>query len=344
VSWLSEWWDLYAAHSDKVNPLAAGLGGAALVWAAIQQARTATRRHHEQTRADQQRRVTESFSKAVEQLASEKMEARLGGIYTLERLAIEAIAQVRPLPWRRRLLRPPSRNHTPPADPLIDLYWTVMETLTGFVRERTRPEAERLVKPLDQRIAKQAFLLWENAGKPEGRSDEFWAEAVEQEKYGEPPATDIAAVLAVIVRRPAEGQAREELRGWRFDLRATDLCGANLTGARLADATLFGTHLDRSDLRGAHLTGATLWGAHLADANLTRAHLDRADLRETHLDRAFFRDAPLAGTHLEGIDLRRAYLHDQDLSRAFGDAKTRLPPGIARPERWPPEKLEPDAA
>ena len=27
----------------------------------------------------------------------------LGGVYTLERLAIEAIAQVRPLPWLRRL-------------------------------------------------------------------------------------------------------------------------------------------------------------------------------------------------------------------------------------------------
>ena len=69
--------------------------------AALRQARTATEvarianrqaeiaavRHEEQTRADLQRRVTETFSKAVEQLASEKIEVRLGGIYTLERLA-----------------------------------------------------------------------------------------------------------------------------------------------------------------------------------------------------------------------------------------------------------------
>jgi len=95
VSWIGAAWDWYAAHSDKINPIVAGLGGAALVWAAIRQARTATRRHYEQTRSDQQRRLTESFSKAVEQLASDKIEARLGGIYTLERLAIEAIAQVR---------------------------------------------------------------------------------------------------------------------------------------------------------------------------------------------------------------------------------------------------------
>jgi len=41
-----------------------------LAWAAVQNARTAARRHEEQTKADRQRRITESFSKATEQLAS----------------------------------------------------------------------------------------------------------------------------------------------------------------------------------------------------------------------------------------------------------------------------------
>jgi hypothetical protein len=117
MSFANEHWGLYAANSDKVNPIVAGLGGAALVWAAIRQARTATNRHSEQTRADQQRRLTESFSKTVEQLASDKIEARLGGIYTLERLALEAIAQVKSPPWRTHL----RRNHQSPADPVSDL-------------------------------------------------------------------------------------------------------------------------------------------------------------------------------------------------------------------------------
>jgi hypothetical protein len=135
MSWVSAAWDWYAAHPDKVNPIAAGLGGAALVWAAIRQTRTATNRHYEQTRADQRRRLTESFSKAVEQLSSDKIETRLGGIYTLERVAIEATAQVRSPPWWWRL----RRSHAPvPADPASVLYWTVMETLTAFVRERAK--------------------------------------------------------------------------------------------------------------------------------------------------------------------------------------------------------------
>ena len=53
---------------------------------ASRQADIANRRHEEQTQADRARRVTETFSKAVEQLGGEKMEVRVGGIYTLERL------------------------------------------------------------------------------------------------------------------------------------------------------------------------------------------------------------------------------------------------------------------
>ena len=71
-------------RADVINPIAAALGGAVLAWAAFRQARnstdaakaaieqanTASQRHKEQTDADRQRRLTESYSKAVEQLAS----------------------------------------------------------------------------------------------------------------------------------------------------------------------------------------------------------------------------------------------------------------------------------
>ena len=72
------------------------------------QAKTAAERHKEQTDADRERRITESFAKAVEQLGDDKLEVRLGGIYTLERIARES-----------------ERD-----------YWPIMETLTAYVRER----------------------------------------------------------------------------------------------------------------------------------------------------------------------------------------------------------------
>ena len=87
-------------------------------------------RHFGQTDADRQRRITESFAKATEQLGSDKLEVRLGGIYSLERISKES-----------------------PDD-----YWTVMENLTAFVRERSRRnEAERTSQDLEQRISHRAY-------------------------------------------------------------------------------------------------------------------------------------------------------------------------------------------
>jgi hypothetical protein len=304
MSWLSSAWDWYIANPEIAAPLLAPLGsvfvgmgtiivGGVVAWSALRQARTATNRHREQTRADQQRRVTESFSKAVEQLAHKKIEARLGGIYTLERLAIEAIAQVRSTPWwRRLLLRLLRRNDTPPADPVSDLYWTVMETLTAFVRERARWKEPEPSEPA-------------RSGPPS------------------PPTrvTDIAAVLDVLRRRPDAGRERETLRQWRLDLSMTNL----------RDADLRETHLERADLIGAHLEGTTLVAAHLERAFLGEAHLEGAILFMAHLH-----GADLRGAHLEGADLRAQNLERADLRGAIGDAKTRLPDGVARPADWPP--------
>ena len=58
--------------------------------AAQHQAEIAEQRHQKQTEADQERRVTDVFSKAVELLGKEELEARLGAIYALERIAHES--------------------------------------------------------------------------------------------------------------------------------------------------------------------------------------------------------------------------------------------------------------
>lgn len=73
-------------HASLINPILAGLGGLFLIYAAIRQAQVAADRHAAQTSADLQRRITETFSKAIEQLGKDKLEVRLGGIYALGRL------------------------------------------------------------------------------------------------------------------------------------------------------------------------------------------------------------------------------------------------------------------
>ena len=221
-------------------------------------------RHFAQIDADRQRRITESFSKAVEQLAHEKTEVRLGGIYTLERIIRESPRE----------------------------YWTAMEILTAFVRMRPWPDGAT-----------------------------------------EPPA-DVAAVLAVISRRPEQERNRER-RGDRW----LDLMGAYLRSAYLEYAHLEGIYFDS-----ASLAQADLRDAHLEGARFTLTHLEHADLRGAHLEDAsllgaLLKGADVEGAHFEGANLSGADLEDVDLSTAHGNAETRLPAGFPRPAHWPAAKV-----
>jgi hypothetical protein len=238
-------------------------------------------RHFAQTDADRQRRITESYSKAVEQLANDKIEVRLGGIYTLERISRES-----------------------PDD-----YWTIMETLTAFVRERAR---------------------WK---EPD-------ADASQTAAHPSPP-TDIAAAIVVIGRRRETERKRERREGWDLDLRDADLRGADLEGVHLEEAYLWGAHLEGAHLLGAYLQGARLQGTYLKDANLAGARLERADLTRAHLNGVKFEDtylegANLRGAHLEGVDLRGTTGIPVGLRFAYGDPWTCLPNEIPRPLGWPP--------
>jgi hypothetical protein len=56
----------------------------------------------------QEGQITERFTRAIEQLGSDRMEVRLGGIYALERIANDSDKD----------------------------FWPIMETLTAYVRER----------------------------------------------------------------------------------------------------------------------------------------------------------------------------------------------------------------
>jgi len=267
LDWLNIAEEIESVGSER-HAFAAGLSVAAVALA----------RHFAQTNADRQRRITESFSKAAEQLGSDKLEVRLGGIYSLERISKES-----------------------PDD-----YWTVMENLTAFVRERSRRnEAERTSQDFEQRISRRAYFLWWKAGRPEGQAENFWAEAVKQEEFGEPPATDIVAVLTVIKRRMELSREREVGNNWRLDL----------SGAILKRADLWEARLEGADLRNAHLEGAILLGAHLEEA------------------------------HLEGADLSYVMgLSEAQLAQAHGDAVTKLPAGLARPAHWDCRKIWGQAA
>ncbi|EAP7090706.1 pentapeptide repeat-containing protein [Salmonella enterica] len=89
--------------------------------------------------------------------------------------------------------------------------------------------------------------------------------------------------------------------GSRANLRGADLCGANLYGANLRGADLCDANLRGANLRGANLRGANLYGANLRGADLCGANLYGANLRGADLCDANLRGADLCDANLPDL-------------------------------------------
>lgn len=85
-----------------------------------------------------------------------------------------------------------------------------------------------------------------------------------------------------------------------------------------------------ADLIGAKLSGADLRFANLRGAYLIAADLRGADLRAADLIGADFRDADIRGADLTGS----LFLTQTQLNAAKGDAGTKLPASLTRPQHW----------
>ena len=111
-------------------------------------------------------------------------------------------------------------------------------------------------------------------------------------------------------------------------------------------ADLTKSELPRANLAEANLTNADLSKSELGRAKMKEAKLDGAKFQYAYLARAVLHDASLKGTdftgsylflmQIQGVDLSQAIglTHDQ-LALACGDADTKLPDGVQRPEAWP---------
>jgi Pentapeptide repeats (8 copies) len=287
-AWLTESCSWWGANYQAVAPIGNWIGGGIAAWVALSQLSIARKRHdaqvrrdNAQTEADRQRRIQESFVKAVEMLASDKMQVRLGGIYALERIYMRESQ---------------------------DDYWTIIETLTAFVRDIGRRKKGDLTKMAPFMSINSPELL----EKPDKA------------------ATDVSAAMSVLLRRPEWGRQYENENQLQIDLANTALRQLVLTGI---------------DLRRANFTGADLrvtWfmQANLSDSWLPFAKLNSADFRGANLRGARLFDADMEGTLLHDADLCGANLHrvenltQEQLNAAKGNIHTILPEGILTPPHW----------
>jgi Pentapeptide repeats (8 copies) len=207
----------------------------------------------------QESQLTQRFAQAVDQLGSEQIVVRIGGIYALERVA---------------------RNS--PADA-----GAVAELLCSYIRQHAPRVPDGAASSAANNAASSAA---NNATHGASSGD------VHVSEYFEVRSADVRTALFVLKKGTIRPEGDEPLRLLGTDLRRIGLDNARLAGADLegADlgwvwlrgACLDGADLHNADLRDAHLDGASLVGAELVGAQLQGAHLEGASLLGADLDRA----------------------------------------------------------
>lgn len=262
-----------------------------------------------------QSQFTDRYTKAVEQLdrsGIDHLQARLGGIYGLERLA-----------------------HDSPRDQP-----TIIEVLSAFVRTNapnTTPDSSFTgLKPCPARPpnadiqAALTVLGRRNTANDNGiridlRSScltgaslsgakldhaNFELADLSNANLSDAHLSDTFFFGATLRSTNFEGA---DLR--RAFLRASDLGHAQFSKANLDSANLSSAKLQVADLSNANLVNANLNGANLSDAALNNANVSNADLSEANLTSGIFRGTKLWNANLSGSILHGAFLLEVNFSK-----------------------------
>ncbi|XHX78500.1 MAG: pentapeptide repeat-containing protein [Stenomitos frigidus ULC029] len=204
------------------------------------------------------RLVTERFSKAVDQLGSDKLEVRLGGIYALERIAQDS-----------------ARDH-----------WTIMEVLTAFVREQS-PVAANTRSQVKRSFVEEALQPEVPKDEPASVTQDVQAALTvigRREVKNDPEGKFLDLSRSHLSGANLRGAILNGaiLRGAKLRdayLYNADLESADLRGANFSSAILWG-----AKLRDAYLKGANLSSTYLTSVQgMTEEQLNSANLCQTTL-------------------------------------------------------------
>ncbi len=255
----------------------------------------------QQVQASHDLLISNQIAKGFEQLGSDKIEVRLGGIYALEDIL----------------------NMPPPDKTSPDYRQPVLEALCAFVREHT----------IGMIVAKRPTTDVQAVLTVIGRRPEEFR-LVDLKDAVVPGAALLKASLTQAGLTGANLSEAELIGGELIgaylssaNLSGANLVSANLSGAGLVSANLSGAWLGSANLSGANLSGANLSGALLVGANLSGAYLSDAILSSANL-----RDADLSDADLTGVQLD----NEEQLSKACGKPKA-LPEGFTLARPCPPK-------
>jgi uncharacterized protein YjbI with pentapeptide repeats len=288
-----------------------------------------------QVRATEAGHITDRYTAAVDQLGNkEQLAVRMAGLIALERIGSGSFEE----------------------------RWMATEVIAAYLRQRRRETSEVEFRPLPgqkkPRGTKASVDIREELG---------WIPSAPADVQA--ALASLSRLRRRKEERPIDLTGSDLRTVWSENAK---LAGAILSLTHFENATLLQADLSEADLGGAYFNHATLCFASLRrafvdDASFEFADLRKADLRELRLykdrqlerlwaqdqDQAVmasiptvrFRDADLREANLKGADLTRADLRGADLSTAVGlmqsqveaaqgDAQTKLPTYLHRPDSW----------
>jgi uncharacterized protein YjbI with pentapeptide repeats len=265
--------------------------------------------------------VADEFGRAVDQLGSQNLDVRFGGLYTLQHLMHN------------------SRSYES----------TIIAVISAYVRDHTLQPATRRNRETDVQAA--INILSGLARQIQSLVDLRGANLVNANlNLANLDHANLIGVQLGGAELFGAHFSAAELTGAQLtgaDLKIAQLIGTDLRHAHLNKAKLGTAVLTRANLTGANLTGANLVGASLVRANLTNANLMRANLTDAKLTsanltganliKATVNYAKLSGANLShadlrGVDLRTTTgLSSNHLKCARVNHLTRLPAGVVFP-------------
>ena len=260
----------------------------------------------QQLNVTQQSQITERFTRATEQLGSDKLEIRIGGIAAFERLARDSDKDFGPV-------------------------FVILET---FIREnapreksdeeypRTTVYSSRIGEPMPADIDAALRALMSLSRDPGNRrSLDLHGTNLEGGVFGIGGKLSPAFLFNTNLQYAS-------LASVKFP--KADFTDSNLRGAALIDANLSGASFENAQLNDAILEDANLNGAYLRDAQLYEADLLRVDLSE-----ADFQGAQLDRVILCEVDLRGAKnLTQAQLNATEDGGDVMLPENLEPPPIW----------
>jgi uncharacterized protein YjbI with pentapeptide repeats len=278
------------------------VGAAALIltfvatWMQISDARKASERTLRLTSAQQE---AERFTTGVAQLADDRREIQIGGIYGLEGVAAQSPRRRGPV--AQILLTYLQKNHRRVQQEEREL--------PGQARDACSSSRVALSSDAMQ-AALSVVVGLADAARPRYKLTFVDLQAVD--------ANDADFQHADLT---ASRLVSAQLSRARFD--GATLIAATFRGACLRDASFAGVRTGGASFVNADLSSADLSNARLVYSSFLGARLRGADLRNAGLRGAVLRDADLANAKLQDTDLRGADLRGANLSgTAFRQGST----------------------